>query len=70
MWWQSGMSAFCLVLFVQGLTPLVERLVLRVNRCGVRFEGKQMGLQFLAVHPVIDCAWSFSNSVTNLACAD
>ena len=40
------MSAFCLVLFVQGLTPLVERLVLRVNRCGVRSRASRWAFSF------------------------
>lgn len=40
--------------FMKSFAPCVQRLMLRVDRCCVRFEGKQMCLQFFEVHPVID----------------
>jgi hypothetical protein len=43
------MQAFCLVLVVQALPPLVQRFMLRVNGGRVRFEREQMRLESFEV---------------------
>jgi hypothetical protein len=42
-------EAFCLVLVVQALPPLVQRFMLRVNGGRVRFEREQMRLESFEV---------------------
>lgn len=50
------MQTFCVVLFVQGLPPLVQRFMLGVYSRGVRFEREQVRLELLEVLPVTRCA--------------